>query len=264
MSLTDHIENSTTDNHVEANDGAASIDHAPDAGNLERHDDTVKHSSDENKQETDSKFEKENEWYWDEDHKGSSEKPEWLNTKYKTVAEQAKAYNEVQKKLGAFKGAPTEYDLQHEDIKDLKLSADDPFLKDFLEDSKKQNVSQEYLNNILVTYKNILNATKPDVKAELEKLGPTAAQDIKSLGNWADNNFTKDEAQLIKNMMTSADSVRLLEKLRGVQNKADTAPQATNSSRETLADVRSMIHDPRYDSDENFRAMVREKLKQFG
>ena len=34
------------------------------------------------------------------------ERPEWLKDKYKTVEDQAKAYNDAEKKLGGFSGSP--------------------------------------------------------------------------------------------------------------------------------------------------------------
>lgn len=264
-------EHSTNEASQEGN--SVPENHAPDRGEVVQKDDSItlktqeiSHEATNENQQSENAENKENKepWFWDENKAGDSERPEWLNTKYKNVAEQAKAYNEAQKKLGAFKGAPKEYDLQHDDIKDLNLSADDPHLSDFLQQSKEQNVTQEYLNKILLTYKGIIQANKPDPQKELERLGPTAITDIKTLGKWADNNLSEQESKLLKSMLTTAESVRLFEKLRGVTNRADTAPTPSNVPRETLADVKSMIHDPRYDSDENFRSKVREKLKQFG
>ncbi len=48
----------------------------------------------------------EGEYYLTEGIKGTGEVPEWLDTKYKSVADQAKGYAELSKKFGGFKGAP--------------------------------------------------------------------------------------------------------------------------------------------------------------
>lgn len=203
-------------------------------------------------------------WYYDDGKPGEGERPEWLSSKYKTAAEQAKAYNEAQKKLGAFKGAPEEYDLEIPDMPDAKFQKDDPLLSSFLEDAKKNNVSQEYVTNLLKTYVNMQKASRPDPDKEMEKLGVNAKQDIQILAQWGDNVLTKEESTLFKNMMTTAESVRLFEKFRGLLTQADTQPNNPRTPRESEAEVRKMIHDPRYDTDESFRSMVREKLKQFG
>ncbi len=206
-----------------------------------------------------------NVWYYDDGKPGEGEQPEWLKTaKYKSVTDQAKAYAEIEKKLGAFKGAPEEYDLAIPDQPEIQFQKEDPMIQEFLADAKKNNVSQDYVTNLLKTYVNMQNANRPNPQKELEKLGVNAKQDIQVLAQWGDNVLTKEESELFKNMMTTADSVRLLEKLRGIATKADTAPANPKTPRESVEDVRKLIHDPRYDSDESFRSMVREKLKQFG
>jgi hypothetical protein len=48
----------------------------------------------------------EGEYYLTDGIKGTGEVPEWLDTKYKSVADQAKGYSELSKKFGGFKGSP--------------------------------------------------------------------------------------------------------------------------------------------------------------
>lgn len=50
-------------------------------------------------------------WYIDESTPGLGERPDWMPRKYKTAADVGKAYTELEKKLGAFVGAPEKYDL---------------------------------------------------------------------------------------------------------------------------------------------------------
>lgn len=46
-------------------------------------------------------------WMMAEDIKGEGDAPEWFKSnKYKTVADQAKAYASLESKLGAFTGSP--------------------------------------------------------------------------------------------------------------------------------------------------------------
>ena len=50
-------------------------------------------------------------WYLMEGIPGQGDRPDFLEPKYKTMAEQAKAYKELQKALGATNGAPDDYDF---------------------------------------------------------------------------------------------------------------------------------------------------------
>ncbi len=203
-------------------------------------------------------------WYFDENVAGDGERPEWLQEKYKSVAEQAKAYNEAQKRLGAFKGAPDEYDLTLEDMPDVKLEKDDPILDDFLKEAKENNVSQDYVTKMLNTYVKAIKMNNPDPKKELEKLGPNGKQDIQTLGKWAKNHLSNDEVDVFKKMINTADSVRVLQKLRGIMNQPITQPTKTNAPQVSKESILKKIHDPRYETDETFRNQVREELAQFG
>jgi hypothetical protein len=201
-------------------------------------------------------------WFYDEGKPGEGERPEWLNPKYKTAAEQAKAYNEAQKKLGAFKGAPEEYtiELEGEEYQNFQLDKDNPILQDFLKDAKENGVSQDYVNKMLKTYASMQMQALPNKEQEFEKLGPNGKQDIQVLAQWGSNNLTQDEFKQFKNMMTTADSVRLFEKIINRSTKAETSPQTTTIHRESEAEIMRMIHDPRYDKDPVFRDQVRAKL----
>lgn len=202
-------------------------------------------------------------WYYDDNTPGKDSRPEWLQPKYKSVAEQAKAYVEAQKRLGAFKGAPEQYDLNAQEG-DIKFQEADPVIKEFLDDAKANNVSQEYVNKLLNTYAKAIKMSKPDPKKELEALGPNGQQDLVTLGKWADNNLSKDESTAFRNMITTAESVRILQKLRGQMTKANTQPSQTFAPKISIEDIKKKIHDPRYASDERFRQQVREELSQFG
>ena len=200
-------------------------------------------------------------WYYDENVAGTNEKPEWLQEKYKSVSEQAKAYGEIQKKLGAFKGAPDEYAINIKE-EGVKLSDNDPILKEFLTDAKENNVSQEYVDKLLNTYAKGLRYGKPDPKKELEALGPNAAQDLTSLSNWAGNTLSKDELSTFQKMMTTAESVRVFQKIKSLTNKAPTQPGATMANQPTKESILKKVRDPRYKDDPAFRKQVRDELTQ--
>lgn len=201
-------------------------------------------------------------WYYDKDIKGTGEKPDWFKSeKYATAADQAKAYAEAEKRLGAFKGAPENYDLSLPDHPDIKFSAEDPALKGFLESAKKNGVSQEYVSELLTTYAHAMTANIPDPDAEIAALGPNGKQDIQILAQWGNTAFSPEEFGVFKSMLTTAAAVRFFEKVRGMTTAGDVAPPANTAvTRETEQQVRDAVSDPRYDTDPNFRADVKRRM----
>lgn len=199
-------------------------------------------------------------WYYDDNIKGSGDRPEWLKEKYKTATDQAKAYNDLEKKLGAFKGAPESYDLSLEGYPDIKFSDADPLLKDFLESAKKNGVSQEYVSEMLVTYAKALTANIPNKAEEMKKIGPNAEQDLKILSQWASNHLSQDEFKAFKNMVTSEAAYRVFDKLRNVASNSDIQAAKPNVNVETVDQVKALISDPRYDKEPAFRDDVRRRM----
>ncbi len=202
-------------------------------------------------------------WYYDHNIKGDGVQPDWFKgDKYKTVTDQAKAYSEVEKKLGAFKGAPEKYDLTIEGYPDLKFSEEDALLKDFLDSAKENGVSQEYVTELLGVYAQALTYNTPDSDAEMKKIGVNAEQDLQILSQWAGNILSPDEFGIFKGLVTTADAFKIFDKLRN----AGVAPEVNDNTRnvpyETKDQVLAMISDPRYDTDEQFRAEVRAKLSR--
>jgi len=201
-------------------------------------------------------------WYYDKDIKGTGTPPEWLKgDKYKTIADQAKAYAEIEKKLGAFKGAPEKYDLTLTNYPEIKFSEEDPVLQNFIEGAKKNGMSQEYASELLNIYAEALTMGIPDADAEMAKLGANAQQDLQILSQWANSAFTPDEMEVFKRMTTTAESVRLFDKIRQLSTRADVAPPGQpHQSRETKEQVLQALDDPRYQIDATFRAEVRKRL----
>lgn len=202
-------------------------------------------------------------WFYDDGKPGEGNRPDWLLSKFKTAAEQARSFAEAEKRLGAFKGAPETYDLTVPEMPDVKFHPEDPFIKEFLDDAKKNNVSQDYVTNLLHTYVKMQKASVPNPDKEMEKLGPNAKRDLQVLAQWGNNHLSKEEFAVFKNMITTAEAVRLFEKFRTLSSNPDTQPPGSKSYRESEAEVRKLVHDPRFETDEDFRNDVHEKLKQF-
>lgn len=203
-------------------------------------------------------------WYYDADLPGAGDRPEWLKDKYKTAADQAKAYADLEKKLGAFTGAPEEYDLSisDEEYKGVTFDKQNPVLQEFLATAKEQGVSQEFVSTLLKSYAKMQALERPNLDKEMERLGPNAKQDLQILAQWGSNTFSKEELNTFKDMVKTADQVKIFDKIRRLMTRAETVPTNTRVPVESAEKVRQLIHDPRYDTDEVFRKEVRAKLAQ--
>jgi hypothetical protein len=201
-------------------------------------------------------------WWYDENLPGEGERPEWLKDKYKSAAEQAKAYNELDKKLGKFKGAPEEYDLTLPEMPDFKFEEGDPMLSDFLNMAKDAGASQEFVTSVLNHYVKTQSFYAPDPQQEMEKLGVNAKQEISHLADWASQRLDKNEMEVFKGMVVTADAVRVLQKLRRAATSqsevATDGKKAMNSSNPQITErqLNEMIADPRFSTDPLFRKEV--------
>lgn len=199
-------------------------------------------------------------WFYDENMPGEGERPEWLKDKYKSATEQAKAYNELDKKLGTFKGAPESYDTSLPDMPDFKFEEGDPMLAEFLDLAKSSNASQEFVTKALQQYVKSQQFFAPDPEQELQKIGVNAKAEINQLREWASQRLTADEMQVFGSMVTTAESFHVLQKLRRASTStpeiATPKPGAPQQHSINERQLNEMIADPRFNTDPLFRKEV--------
>ena len=110
----------------------------------------------------------EGEYFLTEGIKGSGDAPEWYRAdKYKSIADQAKGYNEIEKRLGGFKGSPKDGYQSPEGVEENDALLDE--LKTFAQET---NMSQDAFSRaweLLATQSNV--AQEVSVEAEMAKLG---------------------------------------------------------------------------------------------
>lgn len=205
-------------------------------------------------------------WYYDENMPGEGERPEWLRDKYKSAADQAKAYNELDHKLGKFKGAPETYDLTLPDMPDFKFEDGDPVLAEFLDMAKESQASQEFVTKALAHYVKAQNFYAPDPQEEIQKIGVNAKAEIAQLNEWASQRLDKNEYETFKSMVTTAESFKVLQKLRRVSTStpevAVTNGHApSNNKAISERQLLEMIGDPKYSTDPLYRAEVDAKAQ---
>ena len=152
----------------------------------------------------------EGEYFLSDGIKGSGDTPEWYKgDKYKSVAEQAKAYTELEKKFGGFTGAPKDGYSGPEGIE-----GDDALLQELTEFATKTNMSQEAFGDAW----ELLSAQGQAVEQvtqeqEIASLGDNAQERIKNVEGYLKNNLDAEVYEEVRNLVTDARSIQLVEHL---------------------------------------------------
>ena len=150
----------------------------------------------------------EGEYFLSDGIKGTGDAPEWYKgDKYKSVAEQAKAYTELEKKFGGFTGAPKDGYAGPEGIE-----SDDALLQELTEFATKTNMSQEAFGEAW----ELLTAQSEAVEAvsqeqEIAALGSNAEERIKNVEGYLKNNLDADDYETVRDLVTDAKSIQLIE-----------------------------------------------------
>ena len=150
----------------------------------------------------------ENEYFLAEGIKGTGETPEWYKAdKYQSVAEQAKAYTELEKKFCGFKGAPKDGYTAPEGV-----DQDDALLAELTEFANDTNMSEEAYGRAW----ELLTAQEQAVEEvtaeqEMAKLGDNATQRLKTVEGFLKNNLDADTYTEVQDLVTTAESVKLIE-----------------------------------------------------
>ena len=206
------------------------------------------------------------EWYIDEKTPGTGPRPDYLETKYKSMADQAKAYKELQKTLGATSGAPEEYTFDgFQDVIDIT----NPHLQEFVSYAKQNRVSQDAFNKTLDTFVNYQKSFAPNIDEEVAKLGPDGARKIDTVRRWAESNLSENSLKTIGKIGTTAEVIEFLDEMRQNQfHNSTQIPGQTSMSGDfiklSVADVEAEMQQnyKRYNEDPRYRAEIAKKFEQ--
>lgn len=161
-------------------------------------------------------------WFYADGTPGKGEAPAWyLADKYKTVEEQAKAYPELQKRLGAFVGAPTDgkYEFKTPDGARVQWQEDHPMLTEFTKWAKDNQLSQEgyqHLRGILHTYE---ESRIPDINQIKAEIGDNADARIAAMNSWSRANLGHDEYNVVREAVSGANAAKALKAIEAVVAK---------------------------------------------
>lgn len=212
------------------------------------------------------------------------ERPEWLPEKYKTGEDLAKAYKELESKLGAkdddIRNSIIE-EIQKEAFADRPETAGDYVLPDSInadesvdndllnwwsEHSFENGYSQEEFEQGIQMYAQAVLGNQPDIEAETAKLGDNANARIDAASSWASKFFPQETIPAIERLCETSEGIIALEIMMEAMKDGSFAADVESVSRTTEAELRQMMQDPRYyDStrrDPTFVKQVEDGFKQ--
>ena len=206
-------------------------------------------------------------WWVDEGMAGQGPRPDYLQPKYKSLAEQAKAYNEARKSLAAMTGAPDSYAL--DDFKD-HIDIESPPLQEFLKYAREQRFNQEA---VATTVKHIIDYEKrkvPDENEEMAKLGTDGPKKRGIVDQWAKNTLSKESQDAYEALPKTADVIKFMDELRQKSIASMSNPPAANGASTqnfkpmNEAEIRQEMRDnyEKYQNSPQYREEIRRKLEQ--
>lgn len=200
-------------------------------------------------------------WFFDENIPGQGDKPEWFNDRYKTVAEQAKGWGELRKKLGGFTGAPEEYNSDK--FKDALDPAHDAFTK-FAGLAKDLNMNQEGFEKVMDMFVEHNASSSPDTEKFIKELPPEKKEELKVLNQWALNSFSDKEYDILDSMVTDETSLNLMIKLSKMNREhpfPTTKSATTSMTREDIGRRMKDNWDDYVTNKNGFRDEIRKDLE---
>lgn len=172
---------------------------------------------------------------------GAGEKPAWFkNDKYVSVAKQAEAYVELEKRFGGFVGAPKDdkgaVAYKPTLPEGVAVDINHPVMQEFVKTAGELNMSQPAFDKMLGMLASYEASQAPNPTNAKAKLGPNADTRISSVASWARANLDETGYQLMRTVTAGhemAPAFMLLEKMIAKTNQpsmpkpgADNAPAA--------------------------------------
>jgi len=209
-------------------------------------------------------------------------RPEWLPEKYNSGEDLAKAYKELESKLGtkeedirsrimeeiqseAFSNRPESAgDYQLPESIDDSAAVDNKLLSWWAEHSFENGYSQEEFEQGIAMYAETMNGSMPDIEAEAKMLGDNADQRIEAASLFANKFFPEAALPAIERMCESHEGIIALEAIMEAMKDGSFAGNTQAVAGTSEKELREMMNDPRYwkDRDPHFIKQVTDGFQQ--
>ena len=192
------------------------------------------------------------------------QRPEWLPEKYKSPEDLAKAYKELESKIGqreetlreqivkeleekAYEGRPeSSGDYKLPEYVDESMAVDNDLLKWWSDHAFENGFSQEEFERGIEMYANANQASQPDLEAEAKKLGDNANDRIQAANMFANKFFPQDALPAIARMCESHEGIIALEAIMEAVRDGGYSESSGAPGGVTEDSLREMMQDERY------------------
>jgi len=210
-------------------------------------------------------------WYLSEGVAGDGEVPEWFKSdKYKTVDEQAKAYQELEKRFGAFTGAPKDgvYKINMPEGLVGEFDTDNQLFQDLNKWATDSQLSQDKYDDVIGMLARYEASVQPDLNEIKKELGENADARLTSAAQWAKSNLSEGEYNAFRNAQTERNAADVFTAFEAIINKTrevslpkpgDDVPGLQTGGLERINEMRAKLgEDGRrlYETDDKYRAEV--------
>ena len=193
------------------------------------------------------------------------DRPQWLPEKFKDPADMAKAYSELEGKLGKgeeeLRGTITK-EMEEKAFADRPPSVGEYILPETIDEadavdnelldwwsnySFNNGLSQDEFAEGIEKYANALGGQQPDLESVQKELGDNATIRVEAVQLWM-NKFFPDPAmqEAVAQLGSSTAGIKALEHVIEQTKGSNVAPTGPVNLQMTQADVESKMKDPRY------------------
>ena len=187
-----------------------------------------------------------------------------LPEKFKSIEDMVESYSNLESKIGAkeetfrdqfmkemeeqaYANRPADVgDYVLPDSIDDEMATDNPLLQWWANQAFENGYSQDEFAEGIEMYVNAINTDVPDYDAEVEKLGDNASARTEAASLFANQFFPEEMLGAVERMCETAEGIMVLEHVMDAMREGGPSNGAVEVSRETEADLRQMMLDPRY------------------
>ncbi len=193
-------------------------------------------------------------WWIDDNTPGQGERPAWLPPKYKKVSDLGNGYMEAEKRLGAFTGAPEEYNLG-----DLEIDESQLVIQELKAVGKELHMSEEGMKKFLGRLSTAVETeSEANLEDQIKKLGKDGERLLVQYKNLTKDYFAPEEAEIVKGWVRTADDLKMINKLMASTTRSAVPTSqsvALANNHESMADLRNELvtNVQKFDNDKNYQ-----------
>ena len=209
----------------------------------------------------------------------AEERPEWLPEKFESAADLAKAYSELESRMGSQESPESEEVTEDVDASDREaLTMDDirPFSEEFAEKGELGEESYQKLDELGFPRELVDNyiqgmAAYSQQQSTQMMAAVGGEESYNQMTDWASKNLSEAEINAYNAIMDSGDPSQIDIAVRGMHARFkanDTEPSLiqgdtvnVNNGFNSTAEVTAAINDPRYRKDPAYRKEVQQKIQ---